>query len=69
MPKREDDVTFFDLFDPSEPRSDKELIERRLAICNECPFFNKTFMKCRICGCFMKLKTTLLDASCPDHRW
>ena len=69
MPKRTDNVTFFDLFDPNEPRSNRELIESRLAICNECPFFNKTFAKCRICGCFMKLKTTLQDATCPDERW
>jgi hypothetical protein len=28
-----DDVTFFDLFDPNQPRSDQELIEQRLEIC------------------------------------
>jgi hypothetical protein len=64
-----DDVKFSDLFDPSQPRSDKELIEHRLAICNECPAFNKTFQKCRKCGCFMKLKTTLIQAKCPMEKW
>lgn len=63
------DVTFFDLFDPSEPRSDRGLIESRLAICNKCPFFDKRLAKCRKCGCYMKLKTTLGRAKCPEGHW
>jgi hypothetical protein len=63
------DVTFFDLFDPTEPRSDRELIESRLAICNKCPAFDKRLAKCRRCGCYMKLKTTLGRAKCPDGHW
>jgi hypothetical protein len=63
------DVTFFDLFDPTEPRSDKELIEFRLSKCNECPFFNKRSARCQHCGCFMKLKTTLEGAKCPMGHW
>jgi hypothetical protein len=62
-------VEFFDLFDPNQPRSDQELIESRLAICNTCPFFNKRLKKCTKCGCFMKLKTTLKKASCPIGKW
>ena len=64
-----DDVKFTDLFDPSKPRSDRELIESRLQICNKCEWFNKRLAKCRKCGCFMKLKTTLLEAKCPIERW
>lgn len=63
------DVSFFDLFDPREPRSNKDLIEQRLAICNECPFLNKNLVKCKKCGCFMKLKTTLHEAKCPMGKW
>ena len=63
------DVEFSDLFDPKQPRSDKELIESRLAICNTCPAFSKTLQKCRKCGCFMKLKSTLRQASCPIGKW
>ena len=69
MPKRTDDVSFFELFDPRSPKSDKELIEYRLSICNECPFLMKTFMKCQKCGCHMKLKTTLEHAKCPIGNW
>lgn len=63
------DVSFFDLFDPREPRSNKDLIEERLAICNECPMLDKRLIKCRKCGCFMKLKTTLHEAKCPLDKW
>jgi hypothetical protein len=63
------DVTFGDLFDPSQPRSNRELIESRLKICNECEWFNKRLAKCRKCGCFMKLKTTLQEAKCPIEKW
>lgn len=63
------DVEFLDLFDPSQPRSDKDLVEQRLAICNTCPWLNKAFKKCRKCGCFMQLKSTLRQAKCPLGHW
>ena len=68
-PSEEKDVRFIDLFDPRQPRSDSELIEERLAICNQCPALNKNLMKCKKCGCYMKLKTTLQKASCPLGKW
>ena len=64
-----DDVKFSDLFNPSQPRSDRELIEYRLKICNGCASFNKRLAKCKKCGCFMKLKTTLKLAKCPIGKW
>ena len=64
-----EDVKFLDLFDPRQPRSDKELIEERLAICNECPWLDKRTIRCRQCGCFMRLKSTLKQASCPLEKW
>lgn len=67
--KENGEVEFTDLFDPRQPRSDKELIESRLAICNTCEWFHKNLQKCRKCGCFMKLKSTLRQASCPIGKW
>lgn len=64
-----DDVKFGDLFDPNQPRSDKETIEYRLGICNQCPAFRKYTKRCSKCGCFMTLKTTLEQAKCPIGRW
>ena len=69
MPNKDDDVKFLDLFNPNQPRSDKGDIEARLAICNECPYLNKRLMKCKQCGCFMHLKTTLHAAKCPIGKW
>ena len=63
------DVEFTDLFDYRQPRSSKEVIEERLAICNECPWLDKRLVKCRKCGCFMKLKSTLGSAKCPIGKW
>jgi hypothetical protein len=63
------EVKFTDLFDPNQPRSDRELIESRLKICNECEWFHKGLAKCRKCGCFMKLKSTLKQAECPIQKW
>jgi hypothetical protein len=63
------EVEFFDLFDPRRARSDQEMIEYRLKICNECPWLNKRLVTCKKCGCFMHLKTTLQEASCPIGKW
>lgn len=63
------EVKFTDLFDPNQPRSDRELIESRLKICNDCEWFHKNLQKCRQCGCFMKLKSTLKQAECPIGKW
>ena len=62
-------VGFFDLFDPNQPRSDQDLIESRLKICTECEWFNARLVKCKKCGCFMKLKSTLKQAKCPIEKW
>lgn len=64
-----DEVKPWDLLNPNEPRSDKDLKEERLAICKACTHFNKQLRKCTKCGCFMDLKTTLERASCPVGMW
>ena len=63
------DVEFLDLFDPNQPKSDAELIKYRLDICNSCEWLDKRLTRCRQCGCFMKLKSTLRQAQCPLHKW
>lgn len=63
------DVRFIDLFDPRQPRSDEDLIKYRLEICNSCEWLDKRLVKCRKCGCFMKLKSTLKQAQCPLEKW
>jgi hypothetical protein len=65
--KENGDVEFFDLLDPRRPRSEKEMIDERMAICKTCQWFNGK--RCLQCGCFMALKTTLLEAHCPIEKW
>lgn len=65
----QEDVTFFDLFDPNSPRSDRGLIEYRLKICNSCAAFRKNTKRCSKCGCFMNFKSTLKQAKCPIGKW
>ena len=63
------DVEFLDLFDPRQPRSQKDIMEERMAICKECPFLNQKALRCTKCGCYMRLKTTLHKAKCPVGKW
>ena len=59
----------WDLLNPNQPRSTKELQQERLAICRQCEFFNHITAGCKKCGCFMKLKTKLENATCPVGKW
>ena len=45
--------------------------EDRYKICKKCPNFSKFWKTCRLCGCFMPLKTKLRWVECPDEppRW
>lgn len=51
------------------PMSSDELSAERLKICEKCPEFARLSRQCRNCGCFLDLKTKLLEASCPLHHW
>jgi hypothetical protein len=69
MTDKDEDVKFIDLFNPNQARSDKDLVEERLAICNACEWLRPKTQRCRKCGCFMSLKTTLIQAKCPMGKW
>ena len=49
----------------------KKTHEERLKICQKCPNYSKFWKTCKICHCFMTLKTKLRWAECPDEppRW
>lgn len=42
--------------------------EMRLDICKSCEFITERDM-CKICGCYMKGKVTIPQASCPIGKW
>ncbi len=47
----------------------KKYYEIRMSICKSCenliPFMNR----CKLCGCFMDIKTKIKDAVCPENKW
>jgi hypothetical protein len=64
----QDEVKPWDLINGS-PRSPEELAQYRLEICKGCEHFSKLSLRCKKCGCFMKLKTQLEKAYCPIGKW
>lgn len=59
----------WDLFNKNIGRVENELAAERLDICKGCDRFIKSTSQCKECGCIMKLKTKLPNASCPLHKW
>lgn len=59
----------WDLFNKEMGRVDSEIYKKRLEICKECPELIKVTFQCKKCGCLMKQKSKLSDASCPLKKW
>lgn len=61
-------VSVWDLVNPNSTRADNETRKARLAICHGCDKL-KFPERCEMCGCIMRAKTWLLDATCPLNKW
>lgn len=56
---------------------DKEISLSRMEICESCEFYGMPDKKlnwlgdkrCQKCSCYMPMKTTLAQASCPEGKW
>lgn len=61
----------FNTFNKFNPLASDELTETRRAICQSCPQRSETSVAviCLACGCMIKAKTALKDASCPLYKW
>lgn len=42
---------------------------RRMAICESCEHFDKGQRRCKICGCFARLKARIEREHCPAGKW
>lgn len=62
------DAKIRDLFNKHNYTED-ELSDARMEICNDCDRLIDLTKQCRECGCFMVLKTKLINASCPLGKW
>lgn len=46
-----------------------EIAKSRMDICEQCPELTGVTKQCKKCGCFMILKTKLINATCPLGKW
>ena len=61
-------VTPLTLLNPKSYSKDEQMMLDRWKTCRECPQLDATF-RCKECGCFMKAKVKLSNASCPLGKW
>jgi hypothetical protein len=59
----------WDMINPNTEYISEEEAESRMAICDSCPSLLNITKQCKECGCFMKLKTKLKNATCPLGKW
>lgn len=48
---------------------DSIIQKKRYDICLKCEHFSSVTTNCKMCGCFMKLKTKIEKAKCPVNKW
>lgn len=48
---------------------DEKIREERLAICTSCEKFRTKTRTCKVCGCFMDIKTWMPRQKCPMNKW
>ena len=46
-----------------------EIYEDRIAICKSCIYYSKLLGQCKVCLCFMKIKSRIASQSCPQKYW
>lgn len=66
--KAKNGSTPFDLINPQNYVSEN-ISQERMKICNDCDYLIKVTNQCRQCGCFMNLKTKLVNSKCPVGKW
>lgn len=69
MSEEQRSVKPWDLLNPNMERTEDELKDYRMSICNSCEHLIKFTKQCKKCGCLMHLKTKLAKASCPVGKW
>ena len=41
----------------------------RYDICKACEHFRESLKQCKLCNCFMPVKTKMLAMTCPINKW
>lgn len=50
-------------------KSDKDIINNRIQICNTCDTLTKPFRICASCGCQVDAKVRYEKSTCPLGKW
>tara|TARA_Y100001938_G_scaffold91213_1_gene125125 strand:- start:542 stop:907 length:366 start_codon:yes stop_codon:yes gene_type:complete len=58
-----------DLLDGKEVLAKKNITEKRLEVCLDCPKLMKDEGRCSLCGCYIKAKARMMQESCPIGKW
>jgi len=58
----------WDILNKNIKKVETDVSKERMAICRNCPELLPTG-NCKICKCFMSIKTKLPNASCPLGKW
>jgi hypothetical protein len=67
--KEKNGSTPLDLLNPKTEKATEEQAKDRLEICNSCDEYIKLTHQCKVCGCFMELKTKIKISKCPLGKW
>jgi hypothetical protein len=59
----------FQIINGIVPLSPEELAVERVKVCKECEYYGATAHQCKVCWCFIDLKTKVLEAECPTGKW
>ena len=59
----------WDILNPDTEYADNPTARQRWDICEDCPELIKATTQCKNCGCFMRLKVKLEEATCPLGKW
>ena len=47
----------------------EQMANTRLQICHNCSHWDRTFKRCKKCGCFTSAKARMPNAKCPANLW
>jgi len=47
----------------------QEIYKERISICKSCDYYFKLTGSCKVCGCFMRIKSRIATQSCPKGYW
>ncbi len=50
-------------------KADELTANSRYETCKKCEHFLPKFKRCKLCGCFMKIKTKIIFTECPIKKW